>query len=116
MDNYKTITITGYHVFKVRNWNTIKDIIEIISNKKLGITFDTPPNNISFFDKQKGLNDRFEGLATEIFYEGRVEYKGLKFQTRFFYSGVCMNRRQYFNNIMIDNKMRRQFEVKQVTQ
>ena len=45
MDTYKTLTITNDKIFHVYNWNTITDIIKIISNKELGIKFSISTNS-----------------------------------------------------------------------
>ena len=110
MDTYKTLTITNDKIFHVYNWNTISDIIKIISNKDLGIKFNMP-SYIKEPQLSEGLKHRFEGLAYEIFYEGTTDFKGFKFQAKFYYNKLQLNRVQYYDNIMAKNKMLRSFNL-----
>ncbi|AGE60533.1 hypothetical protein I901_gp01 [Pelagibacter phage HTVC011P] len=110
MDTYKTLTITSNKIFHVYNWNTISDIIKIISNKDLGIKFDAM-RNIQEPQLSEGLKYRFEGLAYEIFNEETTEFKGFKFQAKFYYNRLQLTRSQYYNNIVAKNKMLRSFNL-----
>ena len=114
MDTYKTLTITNNKIFHVYNWNTISDIIKIISNKELGIKFDVP-EYIKEPELSEGLKNRFEGLAYEIFYEETTDFNGFKFQAKFYYNKLQLNRVQYYDNIMSKNKMLRSFNLSTVS-
>tara|TARA_B110000305_G_C19024711_1_gene440976 strand:+ start:85 stop:483 length:399 start_codon:yes stop_codon:yes gene_type:complete len=110
MDTYKTLTITNDKIFHVYNWNTISDIIKIISSKELGIKFNIPAY-IKEPQLSEGLKNRFEGLAYEIFNEETTDFNGFKFQAKFYYNKLQLNRIQYYDNIMAKNKMLRSFNL-----
>lgn len=110
MDTYKTLTITSNKIFHVYNWNTMQDIIKIISNKDLGIKFDAM-RYIKEPQLSEGLKYRFEGLAYEIFNEETTEFKGFKFQAKFYYNRLQLTRSQYYNNIVAKNKLLKSFNL-----
>ena len=110
MDTYKTLTISNNKIFHVYNWNTMQDIIKIISNKDLGIKFDAM-RYIQEPQLSEGLKYRFEGLAYEIFNEETTEFKGFKFQAKFYYNKLQLTRSQYYNNIVAKNKILRSFNL-----
>ena len=110
MDTYKTLTITNDKIFHVYNWNTISDIIKIISSKELGIKFNIPAY-IKEPQLSEGLKNRFEGLAYEIFNEESTDFNGFKFQAKFYYNKLQLTRSQYYNNIVAKNKMLRSFNL-----
>ena len=114
MNTYKTLTITNNKIFHVYTWNTIQDIIDIISNKDLGIKFNIP-EYIKEPQLTEGLKYRFEGLAYEIFNEEKTEFKGFNFKVNFYYNSVLMNRVQYYDNIMAKNKILRSFNLSTVS-
>ena len=78
-------------------WNTMADIIKIISNKDLGINF-TIPSYLKYPDYCAGLKHRYEGLAYEIFNEEKTDFKEFKFEVQFFYNGEKMSRTKYYNS------------------
>lgn len=110
MDTYKTLTITNDKIFHVYNWNTISDIIKIISNKDLGIKFNIPAY-IKEPQLSEGLKNRFEGLAYEIFNEETTDFNGFKFQAKFYYNKLQLNRIQYYDNIVAKNKLLKSFNL-----
>tara|TARA_R100000458_G_scaffold49381_1_gene48931 strand:+ start:4007 stop:4393 length:387 start_codon:yes stop_codon:yes gene_type:complete len=127
MNNFKKIIITKKTGLAVGMtaitfeyyWNTLKDVFNILSNKDLGITFDIPDNIKEPIPQElkdilsEGLKDRFEGLSAEIFYEEKTSFKNFDFEVQFFYSGVKMNRRQYFNNVIAHNIMKKKIKTAQ---
>ena len=114
MSTYKTLTITTDKIFHVYNWNTISDIIKIISNKDLGIKFNIPAY-IKEPELSEGLKNRFEGLAYEIFYEEKTNFNNFNFKVNFYYNSIQMNRVQYYDNIMAKNKILRSFNLSTVS-
>ena len=110
MSTYKTLTITSDKIFHVYNWNTISDIIKIISNKDLGIKFDAL-QYIQEPQLSKSLKNRFEGLAYEIFNEEKTEFKSFNFKVSFYYNSVQMSRIQYYDNVVAKLKILRSFNL-----
>ena len=84
--------------------------IKIISNKDLGIKFDAM-QYIQEPQLSEGLKYRFEGLAYEIFNEETTEFKGFKFQAKFYYNRLQLTRSQYYNNIVAKNKLLKSFNL-----